>query len=502
MSSEIQFGDLEQSQPQRALRPDQDAHFATCPVGKVEDHELLIFVDLDVMRDMEAHALSNTRVELGGVMLGKQSVDDQGRPFVNITDSLRAEHYEATKGSFKFTHETWSQISRQREEFRPELEMVGWYHTHPGWSVFLSGMDLFICNNFFNRPLDVALVIDPCEQDRGWFQWTDNKTTQRTAGFVLTTGRFRQQELDQFARIYNKEPIMNMDPRYSGNPINGAQPSVTYMDNRKPIYELAILGMLLTQFLLFSILAWKFLSPAGSATTQKDQQRIVELEEKLSSLNAAQDQTTRERAYSEVLSFLVESQTGDANLVDEFSNAKVESRRLAANLDGQMALAEKLEMEKNQALIQLQLKTNDSEKLESQLVRKRDELEIAEATIKSLKKSETEEGEEGEEGSEASLPFHWSWLAIGGLVTALLGSALGYAMGRREEPQISTGGSRSDKRDYRRESEEDFPPEDSGEIPNPDAVHASANAIDFEAPDPANEAGQTAHSLKIDGRDA
>ena len=435
MSSDIQFGDLEQSQPQRALRPDQDAHFATCPVGTVEEHELLIFVDLDVMRDMEAHALSNTRVELGGVMLGKQSVDDQGRPFVTITDSLRAEHYEATKGSFKFTHETWSQISRQREEFRPDLEMVGWYHTHPGWSVFLSGMDMFICNNFFNRPLDVALVIDPCEQDRGWFQWTDNNTTQRTAGFVLTTGRFRQQELDQFARIYNKEPTMNLDPRYSGNPIGSAQPSVTYMDNRKPIYELAIIGMLLTQFLLFSILAWKFLSPSGTATAQQDQERIVELEEKLSSITAAQEQTIREEAYGEVLSTLVASQTGDANLVDEFSQARIESQRLAANLDGQMALAEKLDLEKQQALIELQLKTNDSEKLKSQLVKSRGQLELAAARIKSLEGESADDGdsEDGVDAKGTTGGLHWSWLAIGGLVTMLLGSALGYALGRQED---------------------------------------------------------------------
>ncbi len=149
MSSDIQFGDLEESEPQRALRPDQDGHFVVAQIGDVSDEELQIYVDLDVMRDMEAHARSNTRVELGGVMLGYQSVDDQGRPFVVITDCLRALHYEATKGSFKFTHDTWSQITRERDEFKPDLEMVGWYHTHPGWSVFLSGMDLFICNNFF-----------------------------------------------------------------------------------------------------------------------------------------------------------------------------------------------------------------------------------------------------------------------------------------------------------------------------------------------------------------
>jgi proteasome lid subunit RPN8/RPN11 len=38
--------------------------------------------------------------------------------------------------------------------------MVGWYHTHPDWGVFLSSMDMFICDNFFNK-LDVAYVIDP-----------------------------------------------------------------------------------------------------------------------------------------------------------------------------------------------------------------------------------------------------------------------------------------------------------------------------------------------------
>ncbi len=266
-SSEINFGDLNESEPQTALRPDQDGHFLVAEVGEIRADELLIFVDLDVMRDMEAHAHSNTRVELGGVMLGQQNLDESGRPFVVITDSLRARHYEATKGSFKFTHDTWSQITRERSEFRPDLEMVGWYHTHPGWSVFLSGMDLFICNNFFNRPLDVALVIDPCNDDRGWFQWTQSSPTKtsRTGGFYLITGRYRQQELNHFARIYNREPIMNQDPRYASDVFAGAtQPVVNLMDNRRPIFDFAIVAMLLTQFLLFGIVSWKLLTPPAA----------------------------------------------------------------------------------------------------------------------------------------------------------------------------------------------------------------------------------------------
>ena len=72
---------------------------------------------------------------------------------------MLAEEYP--EQGFKFTHDPWSEISRERDEFPDELQIVGWYHTHPDWGVFLSGMDMFICDNFFNKRLDVALVIAP-----------------------------------------------------------------------------------------------------------------------------------------------------------------------------------------------------------------------------------------------------------------------------------------------------------------------------------------------------
>ena len=167
MDDGIQFGEVEEVSREKRLRPDQNKHYAIVEYESPREGELPVFVDLDTMRDMESHAVTDTSVELGGVLLGGQYEDEDGNPFVLVSDSLRAEHYEATKGSFKFTHETWTTISRQRDEFPDDLQMVGWYHTHPDWGVFLSGMDMFICDNFFNRELDVALVIDPCRGDRG-----------------------------------------------------------------------------------------------------------------------------------------------------------------------------------------------------------------------------------------------------------------------------------------------------------------------------------------------
>src|SRR5205823_6671169 len=190
----------EQAAPARALRPDENRHYAVVAYGEPEPGDLPIYVDLDVLADMEVHARSDMSVELGGVLLGGTYEDESGQPFVVITDSLRAKHYESTKGSFKFTHDTWAAITRERDQFPAELKMVGWYHTHPDWGVFLSGMDMFICDNFFNKRLDAAYVIDPCRGDRGMFQWTGNprQRVRRTGGFFVTASRFRAAELEHY----------------------------------------------------------------------------------------------------------------------------------------------------------------------------------------------------------------------------------------------------------------------------------------------------------------
>ncbi len=89
MDGEIHFGDVEETLPQRQLRPDQNRHFAVVAYASPAQDDLRVYVDVDVMRDMEAHASSNTHVELGGVLLGGQHEDEDGNAFVVITDSLR-----------------------------------------------------------------------------------------------------------------------------------------------------------------------------------------------------------------------------------------------------------------------------------------------------------------------------------------------------------------------------------------------------------------------------
>ena len=194
---ELEFGPLETVPLVRRLRPDGDCRYAVLPRGVPIAEDLPVFVAWDTLRDLESHALSDIRVELGGLLLGESCEDDRDRPFVVIAHSLPARHYESTCDSFKFTHETWMDLTRRRTALPADLQVVGWYHTHPHLGVFLSEPDCFICEHFFRRPSDVALVIDPCRQDWGFFQWTGGPgPPQRTGGFFVFAPQDRTGDLN------------------------------------------------------------------------------------------------------------------------------------------------------------------------------------------------------------------------------------------------------------------------------------------------------------------
>lgn len=413
----IQFGDVKESQPAAELRPDENAQFSTRIVGQLSDQALPIFVDLDVMRDMEAHSVSNTRVELGGVMLGRQFVGNDGKPFVLVSESLRAEHYFATKGSFTFTHDTWSEITRRRSEFHPDLQMVGWYHTHPGWNVFLSGMDLFICENFFSRPLDVALVIDPVNDDRGWFQWESldenkggGKRTVHTGGFVLMTGRHRKAELECFAKLYEKNYMSN-DPRYSGQ--TGGH-TVQLVESRRQ--DMALISMLAMQLIFMATIVYFYVA-AGNAVP-KEQNSI------------GQREAIRHQAQAELLAIVVAGQTGDADLADEFSKLKEQEFLLRKNLEGQLAVAENQSLRRKQAEERLQSASVVKEQYANDLVKLKQKL----AETKSKLATVSAGREVYLQGDGDAFGWGWGWWLAAAIGLLATGVAAGYVWKSAESP--------------------------------------------------------------------
>ena len=421
MDSDISFGDVQHAAPEPQMRPDQNRHFAVLECGTVDASDLPMYVDLDVMIEMECHALSNTRVELGGVLLGGQYVDDSGKPFVVISDALRAEHYEATRGSFKFTHDTWQAITRQREAFPDELQMVGWYHTHPDWGVFLSGMDLFICDNFFNRPLDLALVIDPCRDERGWFYWTqDTENPIREAGgFYLFASRFREQEIDELIQTFNRKHAMASDPRLNRGSA-GSQPIVHLHDARQPGVSPPVAILLALQIVVLGFLLWQGMSNATrqAADSDRDDDRMAKLEKRLDQSLLSASARQRESIYQEILSKVTQSPQ-DYRMADELVQLKQENLRLRDGFDGQVALSTQRRQEVDDLSAKLSARDRSLEKQKKNISR----LESENTKLKSSTETENSGGKW----------IRWSLYAVGALALVGIGFLSGYLIRRNED---------------------------------------------------------------------
>ncbi len=74
-----------------------------------------------------------------------------------------------------FTQDTWAHIYQTKDAKYPDHRIVGWYHSHPGFGVFLSDHDTFIHKNFFSSPLQVAWVYDPHSDEEGCFGWVGQR---------------------------------------------------------------------------------------------------------------------------------------------------------------------------------------------------------------------------------------------------------------------------------------------------------------------------------------
>ncbi len=168
------MGELEIVEPPEKVIPTQDPQRRVQPLKVISPHDLQVFIREQILREIVIHAKSNMGMELGGVLIGEH-YRWKGQYWVLVDGYIKAEGYVNTAASFKFTHDSWSQISREREKRFNDRPMVGWHHTHPGYGVFLSHMDTFIQRNFFNLPYQVALVVDPRREEFGFFIWKGHK---------------------------------------------------------------------------------------------------------------------------------------------------------------------------------------------------------------------------------------------------------------------------------------------------------------------------------------
>jgi proteasome lid subunit RPN8/RPN11 len=112
--------------------------------------------------------------EVGGILVGEVCRDDSG-PYVRVDATIDALHADEQGTELTFTHATWEHINKEMDSRHAGKKIVGWYHTHPGFGVFLSDRDVFIHRSFFNLPHQIALVYDPKSREHGVFVWRESE---------------------------------------------------------------------------------------------------------------------------------------------------------------------------------------------------------------------------------------------------------------------------------------------------------------------------------------
>lgn len=120
------------------------------------------------------HAGTDTSVEICGVLVGTWNRDADG-PYAVVTDYIRCDSATSKFAEVTFTHESWAQINQEMDSKYAESRIVGWYHSHPDFGIFLSDRDCFIQENFFSGAGQIAYVVDPVRKLEGIFEWRKGK---------------------------------------------------------------------------------------------------------------------------------------------------------------------------------------------------------------------------------------------------------------------------------------------------------------------------------------
>ncbi|HKR86276.1 MAG TPA: Mov34/MPN/PAD-1 family protein [Terriglobales bacterium] len=138
--------------------------------AKTSTGQPAVILSGDVARKMRQHARTSLSAEICGVLIGQ---DRPGR--VEIQACIAGAKAEEAGAHVTFTQDTWEHIYQVKDKQYPDARIVGWYHSHPGFGIFLSEHDTFIHRNFFASPGQVAWVCDPQSDEEGCFGWVDGQ---------------------------------------------------------------------------------------------------------------------------------------------------------------------------------------------------------------------------------------------------------------------------------------------------------------------------------------
>jgi len=124
------------------------------------DEPIRVAFRAEAYADLIEHTKVALDSEICGVLVGEFCEDDEGL-HVAVDAIIRGMETKRGGAHVTYTQETWNKVHEAMEREHPGRQIVGWYHSHPGFGVAFSENDLFIQQNFFAGRGQIGYVADP-----------------------------------------------------------------------------------------------------------------------------------------------------------------------------------------------------------------------------------------------------------------------------------------------------------------------------------------------------
>ena len=124
------------------------------------------------------------RVEKGGILLGHAYRNpDTSVVYAIVEQAISGRLARGSAGYLEVTHETWKEMLDDMDNLHTDLQLIGWYHTHPNsLDVFMSGTDRTTQQRLFGNDWQFAIVLNP--HKRIWRAFYGSNSSE-CRGYVL-----------------------------------------------------------------------------------------------------------------------------------------------------------------------------------------------------------------------------------------------------------------------------------------------------------------------------
>jgi 26S proteasome regulatory subunit N11 len=124
-----------------------------------------VYLSADAERRIRRQSIKAApgRLEVMGLLLGEVG-RWEGRDYV-VVRGVGTTDLENTQAKVRFDPDALPGLFKELDNAGFDYVVVGWYHSHPGHTCFLSRTDMHTQRTLFDQPYHLALVIDPINEE-------------------------------------------------------------------------------------------------------------------------------------------------------------------------------------------------------------------------------------------------------------------------------------------------------------------------------------------------